>query len=54
MSVERRDFLAIAGATTTQAAFPANAFSEGKKMHGLIGKMTTANRGLQLNRSKKL
>lgn len=40
MNVERRDFLAMAGATTALAAFPANAISEGKKMHGLIGKMT--------------
>lgn len=40
MNVERRDFLAMAGATTAVAAFPVNAFSEGKKMYGLIGKMT--------------
>ena len=40
MNVERRDFLAMAGATTALAAFPANAISEGKNMYGLIGKMT--------------
>ena len=40
MNVERRDFLVMAGATTAVAAFPGNAFSEGKQMHGLIGKMT--------------
>lgn len=40
MNVERRDFLVMAGATAAVAALPANASSEGKKMYGLIGKMT--------------
>lgn len=40
MSVERREFLVMAGATTAAAVLPANASSEGKKMYGLIGKMT--------------
>lgn len=39
MNLERRDFLAMAGATTVVAAFPVNTFTEGKKMYGLIGKM---------------
>ncbi len=39
MNIERREFIVMAGATTAVAALPAHA-SEGKKMYGLIGKMT--------------
>ncbi len=40
MNIERREFIVMVGATTAAAALPANASSEGKKMYGLIGKMT--------------
>jgi len=40
MNVERREFIGMVGATTAAAALPTHASSEGKKMYGLIGKMT--------------
>lgn len=40
MPIERREFLTMAGAVALTATSSANAFSEGKKMYGLIGKMT--------------
>ena len=41
LPIERREFIAMAGAAAISTGSPANAFSEGKPtMYGLIGKMT--------------
>lgn len=39
MNIERRDFIAMAGAAAL-AVTPTDALSKGKQMYGLIGKMT--------------
>ena len=42
MHIERRDFIAMTGATAFAAIVPGSALSQGKQqMYGLIGKMTT-------------